>query len=507
MMSTKGVRYEMSLNLGTNFLALVLNILLGLVVVPFYISKIGVDGYGIVALATSFSAYLSIVTIAIDAAVGRNFTLAMRKDDHMASNAIYSSSIIAAILLILALLPFIAWFLYDIKDIISYRSYPAGEMRWVFVAIITSFILTFIRGLFLVPAFASNKIYIQRFIAILEIVVRTALIFLLLNASAKLSLIGIAFFISSLVSFVAALIWIGRKFPFLKLRMHYFDQSIVRYIGSMSFWLVINQIGTLLFINIDIILLNHYYGATATGEFSTVAQWHTLLRSFAGVFVAIFTPVVYKYYADKDFSNLLKFSKYTVVAMGLVLAIPIGIIVAYSDVILKLWVGERFTHFYPLMVLLTGHLIFNLSVLPILSINSVYNKVKVPGLTSFFCGILNLVLGILVIKTFNWGIYSVAVVSAVLLTVKNLIFSPTYAAKILEQSPWFYYPSILRGCGLFIWVLLLSWLGRHLLLPGSWTGLILSAAVIGLCSIPFAWFVSLNKDQRLLIGKLIRRRI
>ncbi|MFY0255854.1 oligosaccharide flippase family protein [Chitinophaga sp. 30R24] len=506
-MSTKGVSYEMSLNLGTNILALILNILLGLVVVPFYIAKIGVDGYGIIALATSFSAYLSIITIAIDAAVGRNFTLAMRKDDHDTSNAIYASSIFSAIGLIICILPLLGWLLYRIEDVISYRGYPEGEMRWVFIAIITSFILTFIRGLFLVPAFASNKIYIQRIIAVLEIVVRTVLTFLLLNISTGLSLIGIAFFLASLVSFVAALIWIVRKFPFLKLRLTNFDRKIVRYVASMSFWLVINQIGTLLFINIDIILLNKYYGATATGEFSTVAQWHTLLRSFAGVFVAIFTPVVYKYYAEKDFDNLVKFSKYSVVAMGLVLAVPIGIIVAYSDVILRLWVGERFTHFYPLMILLTGHLIFNLSVLPILSVNSVYNKVKVPGLTSFFVGILNLVLGILVIKFLDWGIYSVAIVSAVLLTVKNLIFSPTYAAKILQQKPWFYYPSILRGVGLFIWVLLLSWCSRKLLLPGSWGTLCLSAIVIGICSLPFAWFVSLNKDQRLLIGKLIRRRI
>lgn len=505
-MSTKGVSYEMSLNLGTNFLALVLNILLGLVVVPFYIAKIGVDGYGIIALATSFSSYLSIITIAIDAAVGRNFTLAMRKDDHATSNAIYSSSIISATLLIVAILPLIAWFLYKIDSIISYQGYAVGEMRWVFIAIITSFVLTFIRGLFLVPAFASNKIYIQRIIAILEIVVRTALIFLLLNTSANLSMIGIAFFLASLVSFAGALIWIIRKYPFLKLRIASFDKQIVKYVASMSFWLVINQIGTLLFINIDIILLNHYYGPTATGEFSTVAQWHTLLRSFAGVFVAIFTPVVYKYYAEKDFNNLLKFSRYSVVAMGAVLAVPIGIIVAYSDVILKLWIGEKFVHFYPLMILLTGHLIFNLSVLPILSINAVYNKVKTPGLTSFFCGILNLVLGILIIKYFDLGIYSVAIASAILLTLKNLIFSPTYAARILNQSFWFYYPSIGRGMALFLWVLLMSWCCRHFLVPGSWATMCLSGLIIGTVSLPFAWFVTLNKEQRLLIEKLIRRR-
>ncbi|MCW3464661.1 oligosaccharide flippase family protein [Chitinophaga nivalis] len=505
-MSRKGISYEMSLNLGTNFLALLLNILLGLVVVPFYISKIGVDGYGLIALATSFSSYLSIITIAIDAAVGRNFTLAMRKEDHQSSSAIYSSSIIAASVLILGLLPLIGYFLYRIDDFISYQGYTVPEIRWVFLSIITSFILTFIRGLFLVPAFASNKIYIQRIIAILDIVVRTALIFLLLNASVQLGMIGWAFFAASLLSFVVALVWIWRKFPFLKLKAAHYDKSIVQYVASMSFWLIINQIGTLLFINIDIILLNYYYGATATGEFSTVAQWHTLLRAFAGVFVAIFTPVVYKYYADNDFSNLLKFSRYTVVAMGVVLAIPIGIIVGYADIILRLWVGEQFVRFYPLMILLTGHLIFNLSVLPILSINSVYNKVKIPGITSFLCGILNLVLGVLIIRFFDLGIYSVAIASAVLLTLKNLVFSPTYAARILNQSNWFYYPSILRGCALFVWVLLVSWCCRHLQTPGSWAGLFVSAVIIGGCSIPFAWFVTLNKEQRVLIGKIIRRR-
>ncbi|GEP89247.1 Membrane protein involved in the export of O-antigen and teichoic acid [Chitinophaga terrae (ex Kim and Jung 2007)] len=506
-MSTKGVSYEMSLNLATNFLALILNIVLGLVVVPFYISRIGVDGYGVIALATSFSSYLSIITIAIDAAVGRNFTLAIRGNDENTANAIYSSSVIAASLLILALTPLLAWFLWDIDKMVSYTGQSTGAMRWVFAAIISSYVLTFLRGLFLVPAFAANKIYIQRIIAIMEIVVRTVLVFVLLNISGDLGWIGIAFLAASVVTFTAALYWIKRQFPFLRLKAASFNKEIVGYMASMSLWLVLNQIGTLLFINIDIILLNHYYGPTMTGEFSTVAQWHTLLRSFAGVFVAIFTPVVYKFYADKDFSNLLKFSKYSVVVMGLVLAIPIGIVVAYSDVILKLWVGSHFVKFYPLMILLTGHLIFNLAVLPILSINSVYNKVKIPGLTSFVCGVFNLVIGIAVIKLFDWGIYSVAIVSAVLLTLKNLVFTPTYAAKTLGQPAWLYYPSIMRGTALFIWVLILSWGARHLVVPGSWFSLFMWAIVIGICSIPFAWFVTLQQEHRSLVLKLIRKYI
>ncbi|RFS22017.1 hypothetical protein DVR12_15350 [Chitinophaga silvatica] len=506
-MSTKGVSYEMSLNLATNFLALILNIILGLIVVPFYISKIGVEGYGIIALATSFSSYLSIITIAIDAAVGRNFTLAIRGNDEKTATTIYSSSILSALLLIVAMLPILAWFLWDIDAVISYQGYSKGALRWVFTAIITSFVLTFLRGLFLVPAFAANKIYIQRIIAILEIVVRTVLVFMLLNISGTLGWIGVAFLVSSVLTFAAAVYWIKIQFPYLKLRFAAFDKAVVRHMASMSLWLVLNQIGTLLFINIDIILLNHYYGPAVTGEFSTVAQWHTLLRSFAGVFVAIFTPVVYKFYADKDFTSLLKFSKYSVVIMGLVLAVPIGIIVAYSDVILKLWVGEHFVQFYPLMILLTGHLIFNLAVLPILSINSVYNKVKVPGMTSFFCGILNLLLGVLVIKYFDWGIYSVAIVSAILLTIKNLLFTPTYAARTLGQSSWFYYPSIVRGCGLFVWVLMLSYVARQLAVPGSWFGLMAWALIIALGSLPFAWYITMNKDQRSLVLKLIRKYI
>jgi hypothetical protein len=108
-------------------------------------------------------------------------------------------------------------------------------------------------------------------------------------------------------------------------------------------------------------------------------------------------------------------------------------------------VGEEFAFLAPLMVLLTVHLAVNLAVLPLFPINVAYNRVRVPGIVTFFMGIGNFGLAVALPLLAGLGYYGVAAAGAIVLTLKNAIFTPWYATRVLGVGAHTFTRSMLPG--------------------------------------------------------------
>jgi membrane protein EpsK len=175
-----------------------------------------------------------------------------------------------------------------------------------------------------------------------------------------------------------------------------------------------------------------FYGAESAGEYAIALQWVILLRSIAHVISGILTPTILSYYALKKSEEMIQVSKYAVKIMGMVMAIPIGLICGFSSQILFFWVGEKFIFLGSLLTIMTIHLAINLSVLPLFSINVAYNKVQVPGIVTFFMGIGNFALAALFSSLNFFGYFGVAIAGAIVLTIKNALFTPWYATRVLS---------------------------------------------------------------------------
>jgi membrane protein EpsK len=143
-----------------------------------------------------------------------------------------------------------------------------------------------------------------------------------------------------------------------------------------------------------------------------------------------------KLYARKDFDGIVKYSRSTVRAMGLLTALPIGLVCGMSRPLLSVWLGPKFAEFAPLLSLMTVHLCVNVAYNPLLSIAMATNNVKVPGLVQIGLGAVNLGMALLMTGPLHWGLYGIAGASAVVLTFKNAVFTPIYAAHLLGR-PWY----------------------------------------------------------------------
>jgi hypothetical protein len=104
--------------------------------------------------------------------------------------------------------------------------------------------------------------------------------------------------------------------------------------------------------------------------------------------------------------------------------------------LLATWLGPNFAVYGPLMSLLTIHLSVNLAVLPIFPIQTATKRVRLPGIVTLLLGCVNLALAFLLAGPIGWGLYGVAAAGAIVLTAKNLLFTPIYGAIILGRKPW-----------------------------------------------------------------------
>jgi len=130
------------------------------------------------------------------------------------------------------------------------------------------------------------------------------------------------------------------------------------------------------------------------------------------------------------FTTLLLFH----LGLGLVLALPIALMCGFCEPLLHSWLGPGFSQFGPLLFLMAAHLCINVPIMPLLGLQLATNRVKVPAVVTMVMGIANLGLALVLAGPVHWNLYGIAAAGAIMLTVKNVLFTPIYAAHVLGKS-------------------------------------------------------------------------
>ena len=191
---------EFSRNLFSNSLLFLINILIGLLIVPFYIDTLGLAAYGIIPLATSFTGYVMLVLDSLNGAISRFLTIRIQSSDLPGATRIFNTSLFTVIALIVLSIPFvivIAWFIPELFNI------PDIEQKSVFFLFILIFASSFITGLqspFSAVMYSLNKIHYSNYISIIRTLLSTGIIvLLLLSSTPSVTYVGLAYFFSCTV--------------------------------------------------------------------------------------------------------------------------------------------------------------------------------------------------------------------------------------------------------------------------------------------------------------------
>jgi len=500
----KSFAKQLPRNLISNIIFFIINIIIGLFLVPYFIDTLGVASYGIIPLATSITSYVGLVAQSLNTSVSRYLTVDLQRGDFKKANITFNTSLFGIIGIILVLIPIILVVSNYMPIFFQTPLNQKHDVILLFLGVMGAFLVKTVISVYGVSLFAYNRLDIQNVIKGINVFVQVGLIVLLFSEfTPKLSYVGLSYFIGALVYSIITIYASKKINPHLKVNYRYFRKQQLKEIVGMGNWVIVNQIGALLFLQVDLIVVNKLFGPTAGGEYATILIWSTMLRSMAGMFAGVLVPIILTYYAKNQFEKIIVISKSAVKLMGLTMALPIGLICGFAPQLLSLWVGPEFMKLAPLMWVLLPHLIINLSVLPLFSINVSFNKVRIPGLVTIFMGLGNFLLAITIPYITGWGYYGVAVAGFIMLTMKNTIFIPWYATRVLDVQKHTFTKSILSGAISMVAIMGIITLLNHYLNISTLMSLIVAFVVITLIYLCIIWFVGLNESERKIIKSLI----
>jgi O-antigen/teichoic acid export membrane protein len=493
-----------AVNVAANLGSLVITVFVGLWYTPFMIRSLGVAVYGLVPLASSITNYLTVVTGAVCTMVARYITTDLARNDTLNANKHFNTFLIVGTLLAAALFVFAVVFSFFLPVFFNIPSGQEQAARSVFLGVAGAFLILTIANTFQSSIWVSNRFEIRAMIEASSTLLRAGLVWLSFRLWAP-ALWQVSIIIPAVAAFVLLSDFAAcRKLaPSLRVRLSDFDRSKLPELLSTSQWLFWGQLGNLLFLNIDLVLVNITLGPLDSGRYAPLLQWVMLLRVVMSLVAGTLSPEIVVRYARQDTQGLLQLTRQAAKFLGLVVALPCGLLCGLGRPMLGTWLGPSFMDLAALSWLVLVPLSVEASQYHLAAITIAANKLRVPALSMLAFGVGNAALAILLTRHFHWGLYGVAAASAITSILRNGVFSPLYTAAILHQ-PWSTF--ITRMGNALVACLLLAGAAAIVaghVTPGSWIRLGVAAAPLALVYTGLMYFIGLDADERITFQKIV----
>ena len=104
-MKISGLGTQLPKNLIANMVYFLINIIIGILLVPYFVSTLGVAAYGLIPLAASITGYVGIVVQSLNTSVSRYLTVDLQQEDYAAANQTFNTALAGLSLLLLLMIP------------------------------------------------------------------------------------------------------------------------------------------------------------------------------------------------------------------------------------------------------------------------------------------------------------------------------------------------------------------------------------------------------------------
>jgi membrane protein EpsK len=494
-------------NLGVYIISFILNVSIGLLLVPYLIRYLGVAAYGLIPLAMIFTDYINIINVSINSAVGRFFLIEIQNNNWKKANIIFNSAFWGVLGLIVIQTPLL---IYIISELNSFVDIPNGffiDATSLFILTFAGYLISLVSSVLNTSMFAHNRLDLSSKVDIVRVLTRIVIIILLFNLSnPSLLSVGIANVVSALCTFIYSFYWNRRLTPELHFSLKSFRFSYLKSIYSMGGWIILNQVGYLLFVKVDLLLINKLMGSQSSGEYAALMQWNILIRTFAGILSGILVPVIITFYAKKEFVKMQSYVNFSIKHISLILIILCSIISGFSKPILLLWLGNEYVSKFLVLIVMILPLAFSMGTLSTLAVNKAHNKVALPGIVTFLAGLLNFIINFQLLKS-GYGYLSIALVGGSILLLKNLVFSTMYSANVMKIPLLSFLKDIPLNFAFLVFIFTPMFLYNEYHSITTFIELIFTISISLLLIIPLSYFIIINKKDRGIINKLIKSKI
>lgn len=356
---------RIAINTVVLYLRMIVLALIHLYTSRLVLSALGVEDFGIYNAVGGFVAMFSLLSGALNNAIGRYITFELGRGDVARLKEVFSSSVTVQILLAFGIVVISEvigiWFLNTQMNI------PDGRMvaaNWVFQCSLLTFAVNLISVPYNACIIAHEKMTAFAYISILDVILR-------LIAVMSLFLMGAdhLIFYAVLLLVVAIVIRIiyGAYCSYHFAECHYsfsYNKALIKDMTSLASWNMLGSSSSVLNAHGVNLLMNLFFGVTANAARGLATQVSNAVTQFVNSFTTAVNPQITKSYAKGDLNYSMSLamisSKYSFYLMLLMVA-PLCV---ETPAILKIWLVE-----VPEYAVLFVRLTLVMAIIPTLSVS------------------------------------------------------------------------------------------------------------------------------------------
>lgn len=514
-MNAKSTGKQMSINLIATVIAFGVNVGINFLLTPYLVKSLGTEAYGFIGIANNFVQYATIITAALNSMSGRFISIAYHNGDKEKASKLFSSVLIADLFLAAVLLAGTSVLTLYIDSILNVPAELVTSVKITFGITFLTFVVSVVTAIFTTAAFVKNRIDINSVRDIISNLIKVALVVALFTfLPPQLYYIALATLGSGLF-LLAANVTVKKKIlPDVEISFKKFEFGLVKILLTSGVWLSFSQLCNVLMSGLDLLICNIALGATVTGLLSIAKTVPNCIGNLITTVANIFTPHYTILYAKNNIKELVKEVKFTSKLSSFITTVPITGFIVFGYEFYTLWQptkspGEILT-IQVLSILTCLMFLFTCHTQCLMMLYTVCNKLTVPVFVNFGIGIMStaIVLGCLYFLNLGSdGVYLIAGVSSLLMSLRALVFMPVYSAKILKQKWHTFYSCILRGILTFLAVGGLFWFIKQFFPLNNWGSFVLTCLFSGIAGYILSIPLMFNKNELIKLKYALKKKI
>jgi membrane protein EpsK len=289
-------------NFVFNIFTLAANVAVGLFYTPYLVKSLGIAAYGVVPLALVINHYISVISTSLTGTLTRFYSVALGNNKVDEASKYLTSSFFALVVIIAFLTPAFILLVSNVDKIFNIPEAIVPQAKTLFTFTIISFLLSLFSSLLNITLYARNRLDLMNLVKCTRVLIKVSITVLFFESIQKnVAFIGYANIITEVVIIIFS-IYLYRKTAEkeVNISFKYLQKTALVSVSTMTFWVIVHQIGDTGLYRVDNILVNKFWSSTESGILGAFTEFGTYVTSVVAVISTLFGPLILMAYSNSD---------------------------------------------------------------------------------------------------------------------------------------------------------------------------------------------------------------
>ena len=430
------MRKQIASNVFSGYVNRVLSVIVGLLLIPFLMSKLGKEAYGLIIVSESLILFSDIITRSLRLALSRHAAFALSRNQPEEFIQYLSTGRI--LLLWISLVLFVVGTItsYFFPRLFNVPVLLISQSRYLFFLISVSFVVSIPNIVYWSVLFAKNRFDYINAVLSFGVLFRAFGVFFVFSFCPQrfhtIVYYGLVYLAMTLGQNYFVFSLHKKVLSYLQIGFGHFDKKKVRQLLLFGANFSMSRIGTLFYENAAYIVINIFFGSLYTTFYSIGSKFPIVIQTFFQDSAWNLTPSFTMFAAQDDKKKVLNLCIIYIKLISSFLAFLSAALYFFGENMIKVWVGPGFDVSVMIMHIYLLPLFIVLPLAICDSIISAYAKVRLPGRLSLTLALLNLTAVIFISNNTKLGLTGVAC-SCVFFSSLNSIILLFYTEHIIGE--------------------------------------------------------------------------